>query len=250
MNGSPAHPQRGMTLLEVMVVLAIIALLTYAAASGFRMVTKADLADDARELGFVIRRAQQLAMLTGDLHRVVLDLDTQAYQVEACKGSPTLVRQREERVAMTAEERAERMQDERDKLLQLGPDTLSADPAAAEQRAAALAGHHVLDRVCEPAQDMAMDAKGRGLARELRRSIAFGEIAVQHLDDVATKGSVTLNLMPSGAAEKAVLKLTDGDATFAVVVHGLTGRIEVTDDPPDAQKHLRRMSTGAEEMER
>ena len=64
-----------MTVIELMIVIAIIGGFAYIAASGFRMVTKADLVDDATRLSAVMRRTSQLAMESGQLHRVVLDLD-------------------------------------------------------------------------------------------------------------------------------------------------------------------------------
>src|ERR1043166_7108806 len=82
--------RRGMTVIEIMVVLAIIAGLFFVARSGFRLLTKADLVEDANELTAVMRRASQLAIEHGDLHRGVLDLDNQGYVVEVCQGQTAI----------------------------------------------------------------------------------------------------------------------------------------------------------------
>src|ERR1051325_3577545 len=84
--------QRGMTVLEIMVVLGIIAGLVCIARCGFRLMTKADLVEDSNELTAVLRRASQLAVEHGDLHRVVLDLETQGYVVEVCQGELAIAR--------------------------------------------------------------------------------------------------------------------------------------------------------------
>src|SRR5215813_12117070 len=81
-----------MTLLEVMVVLAILALSMLLLRSGFRALTRADLVENATELTAVMRRASQLAIEHGDVHRVIIDIDKQSYAVEVCQGSTSVVR--------------------------------------------------------------------------------------------------------------------------------------------------------------
>src|ERR1043166_8933186 len=78
--------QRGMTVLEIMIVLAIIGGPFFVGRSGVRPGTKADLVEDSTELTAVLRRASELAVEHGELHRVVLDLESQAYLVEVCQG--------------------------------------------------------------------------------------------------------------------------------------------------------------------
>src|SRR5687768_10589895 len=84
--------QRGMTVLELMIVLAIVALMVWGASSALRRVTKADLTDDTLDLASSLRRAGQLAIETGQLHRVVIDFDKRFYAVEECRGAKTVVR--------------------------------------------------------------------------------------------------------------------------------------------------------------
>jgi len=66
-----------MTVLEMMIVLAVIGGMVFIVRSGFRMITKADLVEDSSALTAVMRRASQLAVEHGELHRVVIDLDRQ-----------------------------------------------------------------------------------------------------------------------------------------------------------------------------
>src|SRR6185503_16536327 len=83
---------RGMTILELMIVLAIMGAGLFLVRSGFRMLTKADLVENSTELAAVLKRTSQLAIEKGEMHRVVLDLDHQLYAVEMCQGSRTLQR--------------------------------------------------------------------------------------------------------------------------------------------------------------
>src|SRR5450755_2706676 len=87
-----AGSHSGMTVLELMVVLAIIAGASVLVRSGFRLVTKADLVENSTELSAVMRRASTLAVEHGEMHRLVIDLDTQIYTVEVCQGAVAIQR--------------------------------------------------------------------------------------------------------------------------------------------------------------
>ena len=56
---------------------------------------------------------------------------------------------------------------------------------------------------------------------------------------------------PAGWAEKAIITLGDGRETYAIYLHGLTGRVEVKDgEPRDPDDHLLRNAKGEDEAER
>ena len=97
---------RGMTVLELMIVLAIIGGAAFLVRSGFRMVTKADLVENSTELTAMMRRASQLAIEHGELHRVVIDLDKGIYVVEVCQGQTAIMRNEQLRVDEQAKKRA------------------------------------------------------------------------------------------------------------------------------------------------
>src|SRR5262245_34523713 len=97
------HPRRhshGMTVLELMIVIAIIGAGMFLVRAGFRSFTKADLVDNATELSAVLKRTSQLAIEIGEVHRVVIDLDQANpdaadrldYQVEVCRGQTAIMR--------------------------------------------------------------------------------------------------------------------------------------------------------------
>ena len=115
-------------------------------------------------------------------------------------------------------------------------------------KAAALAGHHIADRMCMPATDsMTGDAQGKGWTRALRagKGIKFKQVWVQHLDDGATKGQVGIYFFPTGSSEKAVIELSDGTETFSVLVSGLTARVELKDgELADVNDHMMRNGMG------
>jgi prepilin-type N-terminal cleavage/methylation domain-containing protein len=245
--------QSGMTILEIMIVIAIIGGMAFIVRSGFRLITKADLVENSNELSAIMRRAGQLAIERGELHRVVIDLDAHAYVLEVCQGQTAIVRNEALRTDNDEAKRAlergkQRMQD-------LPPDALAAgDPDEAIKRATAVSGHHIADRQCVPATEgMTGDATGAGWSRKLKadKGIKFKEVWVQHRDDSATKGQVAIYFFPVGSAEKAVVELTDGGETFTVVVYGLTGRVELKDGPlKDVDEHMLRNAMGEKDAAR
>ena len=223
--------QVGMTVLELMIVLAVIGGLFFIVRSGFRALTKADLVEDSNELTAVMRRASQLAVEHGELHRVVLDLENQVYVVEVCQGQAAIMRN--ERLNNDDDDTKRAIERGKQRMRDLPSDALAAgDPDEATRRATAVAGHHVADRTCVPATDSVTgDASGKGWQRKLRKDkgIKFKEVWVQHRDDGVTKGQIAIYFFPLGASEKSVIELTDGSEVFSVLVYGLTGRVELHD---------------------
>jgi type II secretory pathway pseudopilin PulG len=246
------RPQLGMTVLEIMIVLAIVGGMFFLARSGFRLVTKADLVDDATQLTAILRRASQLAVEHGELHRVVLDFDKQAYVVETCQGQAAI--QRNEQLGGDNEAARAALDRGKQRLSQLPADALAAgDPDEANRRVAAIAGHHVQDRTCAPATDTVTgDASGKGWARKLKPDkVKLKEVWVQHRDDSATKGQAAIYFFPQGGAEKAVVELTDGSEVFSVLVYGLTGRVELHDGALDnVNDHMLRNVMGDKDAKR
>ena len=237
--------QRGITILEMMIVLAIIALAALLARTGFNTLTKADLVDNSTELA-AIMSAQQLAIEHGELYRVTMDLDKQVYVVEVCEGQVAI--QRNEAVRADPEAKQHALETAKARMNGMPADSTapspsaSTDPEEANRRALAIVGHHIADRTCAPATDswfgvnMGAQTKGKpkGWARALKaeKGIKFKEVWVEHREGSALKGQVAVYFWPSGSSEKAVVELTDGDAVFSLLVSGLTGRIELKDGAP------------------
>ena len=258
-------PARGMTLLELMIVLAIAASLLVLGRIGLRALTGADLIESASELSAIMKRTSELAVEYGEMHRVVFDLEKNGYIVEVCHGAREIKRNES---VKPDEEAAKRGLDKgKDKLQGLPPDSSqNADPEDATKRALALGGAHLADRQCSPATDtFTGDAKGKGWARQLPvgKGVKFREIWVQHRDEKVTKATkptpqVAIYFYPNGSSEKAVIELTNGDVdrasdgdTFSVLVYGLTGHIELVDGVlRDVNDHMLKNAMGDREARR
>jgi hypothetical protein len=184
---------------------------------------------------------------------VVLDLDKHVYVVEVCQGQTAIVRN--EALRNDDDEAKRALERGKQRLAELPSDALAVgDPDEAVRRATAVAGHHVADRTCVPATEgMSGDSTGKGWARGLKASngIKFKEVWVQHRDESVAKGQVAIYFFPMGSAEKAVVELTDGSDTFSVLVHGLTGRVELRDGTlADVDDHMLRNALGDKDADR
>ncbi len=264
-GGSTARRRRaaGLTVLELMIVMAIIGFGVSLGYSGFRMLTHAALGDDANDLSSVVRRTQVLAVEASMPMRLVLDFDKNAYWVEACAGDPALRRVKEEEaVDVAAQQKA--LEEAQLRLASVPGGVLqSSSPEDDARMATALAGKQVGGRVChelggaatpELAGLISLDAEGRQLKRQLNTSkgVKLREVWVQHLESSVTSGQVSISFFPLGWAEKAIIELGSGDDhVYSLLIHGVTGRVEVRDgtmrNPDD---HMLRDATGDRVQER
>jgi prepilin-type N-terminal cleavage/methylation domain-containing protein len=268
MRGQMRHRtrERGLTLLELMIVVAIIGVALLALRSSLRVLTNFGLSQDADELAAMLRRASQLAVERGEQHRVVFDLEKGVYRIDVCQGLAGL--SRNEQVDPDKEEVEQAVQKGQEKLRDLPQDALAAgDPEEALVRAKAIAGHHVGDRTCTPAQGGISGVRhdpnkryiqvGEDNADWIRNlnvasGVKFEEIWVQHKEGSTKKGEVAIYFFANGSAEKAVLLLSDPDEHYrSVMVHGLTGRIEQKSGKlDDVDAHMLRNVMGDKDQER
>jgi type II secretory pathway pseudopilin PulG len=246
------NQRAGMTVLELMIVLAIIGGGVVLVRSGFRMITKADLVENSTELSAVMKRTSQLAVEKGELHRIVFDLDKQVYAVEMCQGSIAI--QRNEQLRVNEEDTKRAVEKGKERMRGVPAESLATDPEQVTKQALQIAGHHIADRMCAPVDDpISGDSTGKGWVRSLRanKGIKFKEIWVQHKDDSTTKGQIAIYFFPTGSSEKAVVEITDGSETFSVLVHGLTGRVQLIDGVlDDVNDHMLRNVMGDKEKPR
>jgi hypothetical protein len=258
--------------------LAIVAGMAFIIRNGFRYITKADLVEDATQLSAFMKRASQLAIEHGEMHRVVIDFEKHKYGIEACKGTTTLVRN--EKIKNDDEETKRALERGKQRMQDLPTDAFAAgDPDESMKRTMAVSGHHIADKQCGPAasnlisgitsgrpcdkdddcekglsckeKQCAIDGSAFNRKLKSEKGIKFKEVWVQHRDDSETKGQVAIYFFPAGSAEKAVVELTDGGTIFTILVHGLTGRIELKDGQlRDADEHMLRNALGDKDAER
>ncbi len=244
---APRRHNRGFTILELLLVIAVVSALSVALSMGIRRVRKSDLRSDTTKVAQAMRTAYAMATQSGKHHRVMFDVEHKTFRIEICEGD----------VKLHKERREEREQDkdvDESKLEQAmrflqGDPTANAggltsefmpevqqamSPEEAAEKAKALAGVRLGTGRCRPPTRMRGGKEvpdRRGREQKLFRENEFKEIYVQHLEaPVEDKGIVSINFFPLGYSEKAVIVIgNDDDDVYTLLVHGITGRVEFKD---------------------
>lgn len=258
------HTASGMTILEVVVVIALIGMISYLGVGAIRWLRGANAVETSVEMAAVMRRTSQLAQTSGELYRVVFDLgatdsERQSFRVEVCAGGPAALTKDPELPDQSEEAKKRAVEDAKQRLASTTPQGALPtgggvdEEGRAEDMALALANQLGSRRSCVVSAELFGDPDGKGTVREVQneRGARIKQVWVQHLEKPVSHGLVAVHFFPSGSAEKAIFEIGDGRNTFTVLVHGLTGRVEVRDgalrDPDD---FLLRDATGEEIEER
>ena len=208
--GWRAARREGFTLVELMMVLAVVALLSAAVVPTVKTVTGANARQAAGELSGAARYLFDTAALRHETCRLVLDLDERSWWAECTKDRVYQAREAVSPADAAREDEAlaERFPDERD----------------AEKR-------RLLGKAKWGAfQDRL--AKKRGLPG----SAGFVNVWAEHLREPATKGKAFVYFYPQGRAEEARIPVADGDNVYSVVVPAFTGRASVVTGKAEAPR--------------
>jgi general secretion pathway protein H len=220
-----AHAAAGMTLIEVMVVVVLIALMVGSAVAGFRSMAKSDLRASASKMAGAVRYLFDRASTTGKVHRLVLDIDKGRYWAEVTDDRFVMAggRETEESRKREADKLAKEAEDAK-KLLdeKAGLEEMQAryKPEPFRPKRASFAAFK--EMAVKP-----VDLKGARIA----------DIYTPRLADPLDVGKGYIYFFPLGMTEAAIVHLTDmkRDAVYSLVVHPLTGRVQIKNfyvEPP------------------
>jgi prepilin-type N-terminal cleavage/methylation domain-containing protein len=213
----------GITLLEMLVVLAVIALLAMGLSAGYARLPSTALKKEAVRLAAFARTAYDRATASGAHHRLVLSFEDGTYFIERCEGKVQVRKVRDlheevERKRLEAEKQAVVAN------LQNAQSLLHTMVSDAGQKLGGASGS--AGATCEPVHgEMGKKQKLGG-----RPKVSFVRVHVAHLEEPADSGEVTLNFFPLGTAERAVIELGAGENAedrFSIVVRPLSGRVEL-----------------------
>jgi general secretion pathway protein H len=223
---APARPaDAGVTVIELMVVVVLIALLVGSATASIRSLAKSDLRFSASKMAGAIRYLFDRASTTGKVHRLVLDIDKGRYWAEVSDDHFIMAGGRE-----TEESRKKEA------------DKLAKEAEEAQKRTDEKAGLEAMQARYKPEEFRPKRA----------RFDAFKEMAIKPVDlngvriaDVFTPrlaepldvGQGYIYFFPLGMTEAAIVHLTDKkrEAFYSLVVHPLTGRVQIKNsyiEPP------------------
>ncbi len=197
-SGIGASSRSGLTLLEILLVLALLGMLTTTVTPSLSRIFRANVSSSVRRFSGLIRFTYDQAVMTGRLHRIVLDLDNASWKVESADpGALPIDRTR------------------------LG---LMAEGLREEDRQLTEPGF-------KPAGKGLVDDIPRGVKIVEVKSWRIGP-------DPVDKGTVSIYAFPNGYVDEATIVLSEADkenvSRYEISTLPLTGRVVVNIQPATA----------------
>jgi general secretion pathway protein H len=213
--------ERGLTLIEIMVVIAIIAVVTGMAVAGSNQLPTARLRRSATMIASKVKMAYTHATATSCDLRLVMDLDEQKIWLEK-SDSPMLAQSKDKTGTGGAEAVTKAEQEALDE-----GNKIVKGPPVPKPRFRALDSN-------------GLDVEeGKG-GKPLERGITFRSVQTTHDDAPRTSGRAYLYFWPGGRTEKAAIQIRVGDSTsddqtMTLLVAPLTGKVAVKSGAVDLQ---------------
>jgi general secretion pathway protein H len=208
----------GMTLIEVLVVLAILSLVVGLGVKGLRSLTRSELRGHATKLAGAIHYLFDRASMTGRVHRLVFDLEKATYWAEVTDDKIFMPREPETAESQALEE--ERAAEEEEEAQRAAENESEADaydisryrPKPFVPKRAKFEGF----------KDMALKPV------EMKAAIVAG-VFMPRLREPATSGKAYLYFFPLGQTEPALIHVADEErqAYYSLIVHPLTGQVKI-----------------------
>ena len=220
MHARALPTNRAFTLIEVMIAMALVAMMFVGTIMGVRSLAKSDLRSSATRMAGAIRYLFDRASTTGKVHRLVLDFDTGKYWAES-SNDPFIF--------AAGKETDEIRKKEADKLAK--EEEVKREAAEKE----AFFGSAQIPTRYMPKPFLPTRAKFESFGETvikpvtLKSSVALADIYSPRLLAPLDSGRGYLYFFPLGMTEAAVIHLTDKkrESFYTLVVHPLTGRVVV-----------------------
>ena len=256
----PRAFQPGMTIMEMIVVTAVVALVMTGVALGIGSLTRQKLGSSSVRVAALVRTAYSRAATTGKTVRIVFDIDSDLMWVEEADGGRVLLsrdgeeeegeeegEEGEELAAGPSDIGAKAMADNLATALGDDPDQLlGAARASAETDLGGNLDFGMMGALGSSGPDLtkAMPTprykaprftapEGRlGKRIRLESGVTLSRVETAHREGPAEEGRAYLYFFPGGVTELAVIQLQDtGGYVNSVEVHPLTGRCNIHDVP-------------------
>jgi len=192
-----ARKKSGFTLLEILLVIVLLSLLATSVIPRVASISRVGVQSSVRRFTGLVRYAYDNAVLTGRIHRVVLNLDEQTWKVEAAQPGYLVPSKIKEEAALKEAEKVENGDGEK-------------KPPASPFKAV---GKNLIDKLPNGVQLVQFESwrLGKGVA--------------------ATKGEVVIYAYPSGFVDEATVVLAqigkEKAQNFRVTTKSLTGRVNI-----------------------
>jgi general secretion pathway protein H len=215
--------ERGLTLIEILVVMGLIAVVTGAVLGGSMQLPSARLKRSATMIASAMKVAYTRASATSRDLRLVMDLDRQKVWLEE-SDAPMLVRSKD----TTGTGGADAVTD--------------AERAAIAETDQILKGPRIPKPHFHPIEAYGFgDSEGGRGGKPLQRGITFRAVQTAHDDSPRTAGRAYLYFWPGGLTERASIQLRIGDSiedtrTLTLLIASpLTGKVTLKGGPADLE---------------
>ena len=224
--------RRGVTLVEVLITIGIIAMLGGVVMVGFGAQRQARLKQTATMIAGAIRVAYTHASAVSRPVRLVFDFDARTVTLEQAQGQMLLRTGERTGGAQGATEAEREALEEAERIVE-GPRA----PRPTFEPVTAMGFE--ADSPAEVAEAAAKAAKGRSLAS----GVQFRQIEVAHEDGAVRAERVYLYFWPGGQTERAAIQLqlgedADEDDVITILVSPLTGKVEIVAGAVDMVRPL------------
>jgi len=218
----------GFTLIEVMIVMAIVALIGSLGVQGFRSLARSDLRASASHLAGAMRFLFDRASTTGKVHRLVLDLEGARYWAEVADDKFYSPRDTESPEAARRRETLEAEEDEDER-------ARKEEAAKRAEASGSTAGDSSFDlaklEVGEFKPKRARFASFKDLVLKpikLKKTV-LRSVYTPRVTEPLTSGRAYIYFFPLGQTEPAIITLSDksGESIYSLVAHPITGRVKV-----------------------
>jgi prepilin-type N-terminal cleavage/methylation domain-containing protein len=234
MNAAKRRRQEGMTLLEIVIVTAILALAASGLSFSLGALSRTHLKSGTGKLASAVRFAYSRAITRGTTVRIKFSIPGNTFSIEEAKSGVTLARLSEKEAVGTRGEDGQTLSAvdpwaaAAARLNTPDKPTLGSSPFTPITSGSRASADPVADEGGDDESASSGSKKNRYTNVSLGRGVQIVKLTVPHEPEPVTGGEGAIHFFPGGRTEHAVVQLGDGrSGVYSLEVHPLTGRARI-----------------------